>query len=202
MMRTELFTAGTRLAFDWLGMQTARLGVGSLYLSAPDCAIAQAWLWRLPQTIKEVFVDETATGLLLPDQWRITVQPLPPSHSPFLSIYPFTLDATNAPFQGAHVLGCLHNRLSYRGLLHSRESGRNLRWLRQKAQREGYNLETTIGIYPPAFVWRWALTMLAARISPRLEDYWRQRAFEHLASRQPFALQFSSILAFHARRVV
>ncbi len=201
MKHAELYTAGVRHALDWLGQLTARLETPSVSLQASETMLAQACLWRLPNTVQEVFIEgEAQPGLSLPVQWPATLRQASPSQSPSLTLLPFTLDRAEPPFRSEHVLGCFHNALSYRRLLYPGEACRSLAWLRRKARQEGYALDKLIGIYPPAFLWRWTLAMAFQQAAPAWSDFWRQRAFEHLSTSQPFPLELSVIVVFHARR--
>lgn len=202
MNRAELYTAGVRHALDWLGKWVAQLEATTLSLNAPDAALAQAWLWRLPETAQEVFLEsEEDKTLSLPEKWPIALRREPAFTQPPLTVLPFTLDIANPPFRSEHILGCFHNATSYRRLRHSGEPCRSLGWLRRKARQEGYRLYRTIGVYPPAFLWRLALSMLLERTIPSLADFWRQRAYEHLSTAQSLPVQFSSIVVFHACRI-
>lgn len=203
MKHAELYTAGVRHALDWLGQLTARLEISSIFLKAPDAMLAQACLWRLPDTVCEVFVEvegEAHPDLSQPGQWPFTLRQDSSSHPPLLMLLPFTLDRADLPFQGEYVLGCFHNALSYRRWLYPGESYRSLAWLRRKTRQEGYVLNRLIGIYPPAFLWRWALAMAFQQVAPAWSDLWRQRAFEHLSTSKPFPLECSVIVVFHAHR--
>lgn len=202
MNRAELYTAAVRHALDWLGKWVAQLEATVVSLHAPDAALAQAWLWRLPEKVQEVILEaEDKRTPALPGQWPVALRGEPTSTRPPLTVLPFTLDTENPPFRSEHILGCFHNAISYRRLRHPGEPCRSLGWLHRKMRREGYQLCQIIGIYPPSFLWRWALVLLFQQMAPALADFWRQRAFEHLSTSRPLPLRLSAIVVFHACRI-
>lgn len=201
MNRAELGTAGVRHALDWLGKWVADLEASVISLHTPDHTLAQAWLWRLPETVREVLLKGNAHATLsLPGKWPVVLRDESASIQPHLAVLPFTLNTENPPFCSEHILGCFHNAISYRRLRRPSQPCRSLRWLRRKAQQEGYVLRRILGIYPPAFLWRWALNRLLQHAAPALADFWQQRAFEHLSSRRSLPVRLSAIVVFHACR--
>ena len=116
---------------------------------------------------------------------------------------PVTTENLQEPiFDAPIVAGCFRNVYSYRRLLHPSQAAYSLPRLTADLQRQGYRLEKLVGVYPPAFLFWWILSVAAGTRFPAQHFAWEQAAMNHLSTTCQPAATFSHILVFYARRLV
>jgi hypothetical protein len=175
MSSDELGTAGIRYAFDLLGFWTHHSQANQALLFTNDDNIRGAICDRL-------------TLPLASDQARI-------------ALYPFTLEQAEPVFDTPLIAGCFRNRWSYRKLLHPLMPVYSLQSLQAVLQRQGYALESLVGVYPPLFMVWWTLSVLAGTRLPSLHFQCEQVAINYLATDRLPGLTFSYLIVFYARRL-
>ncbi len=173
MNADQLQTPGTRLTFDLLCMWIQQSGVQRIQIASADHQMLDQLIPRLPE----------GTGI---------------AQAPDMVLYPFSLEEHSpGDFTARFVAGCFVNRFSYRRILHPALHYCDLPWLCSKLDRSGYRLLDWRGIYPPGFLFWWALSLAFGPRSPSFHFFFEEKSFQNLMRRTIF----THIIAFYAQKV-
>jgi hypothetical protein len=167
----ELGTHGVRHALDLLGLWVQISGVARVRIATSDPEVRELVETRLPYGV----TSETSADMVL---------------------YPFSLEEQPTVFTAPFIAGCFRNRYSYRRLFHPGLPHRNLRWLCSEMDRFHYKVLDWRGIYPPAFLFYWTLSVLAGARNSELHFRLIEKADQNFAKRT----EFSHLVAFYAKK--
>jgi hypothetical protein len=197
----EPLTSGARHALNLLGMWIQHAGVRRVYVRSADPFWVREMLLRMPLGVQSVCVDVDG---LEAQGWRFAVTRAAQGEEmvviPFLATdlsTNFVADSRIETDAERWVAGCFRSVFSYRRLINPFLDGVNPLGMRRILQARGYAFRDWRGVYPPAFLFWWALSLAAGTRFSSLHWQWSARAEQYIESRR---VAFCHLGAFFAER--